>query len=295
MNITGPVAKDITREIVKKVFEAFTQNQKNVTVYSLPGNSWEFEKFVITNHYVQNLDRTKLICCECNQNKYDDHFLWLSSNIALFTKDQNTFGFFSGYITTNSRNQATINPEHKENNINFEYLNEYIRIKNKEENFFAWFDFCGNPSIERVDQLVLPQTKNVQIFTFATGWRCDLNVEEEIWQAAKNMSNTEAILKYFKDKIVNTGYKILFSIDYVSSRIPMVLIAITNDENLFDKTFYKDEVKIVKYKNPKKVKVDRSPIYAALKNKESEQEIMRKHNVSKGTISSCKAWITMGK
>jgi hypothetical protein len=109
------------------------------------------------------------------------------------------------------------------------------------------------------------------------------------------MSNTEAILKYFKDKIVNTGYKILFSIDYVSSRIPMVLIAITNDENLFDKTFYKDEVKIVKYKNPKKVKVDRSPIYAALKNKESEQEIMRKHNVSKGTISSCKAWITMGK
>jgi hypothetical protein len=141
----------------------------------------------------------------------------------------------------------------------------------------------------------LPQTKNVQIFTFATGWRCDLNVEEEIWQAAKNMSNTEAILKYFKDKIVNTGYKILFSIDYVSSRIPMVLIAITNDENLFDKTFYKDEVKIVKYKNPKKVKIDYSPIYAALKNKESEQEIMRKHNVSKGTISSCKAWITMGK
>ena len=61
------------------------------------------------------------------------------------------------------------------------------------------------------------------------------------------------------------------------------------------KSFYKDEVKIVKYKNPKKVKIDYSPIYAALKNKESEQEIMRKHNVSKGTISSCKAWITMGK
>jgi hypothetical protein len=293
MNITGPVAKDITREIVKKVFEAFTQNQKNVTVYSLPGESWEFEKFVFTNHYVQNLDRTNLICCECNQNYYDDCF---SIRIGADRNDGiEIFEHLPNYITLSSSNQPVARFEHRENNINFEFLNEYIRIKNKEENFFAWFDFCGNPSIERVDQLVLPQTKNVQIFTFATGWRCDLNVEEEIWQAAKNMSNTEAILKYFKDKIVNTGYKILFSIDYVSSRIPMVLIAITNDENLFDKTFYKDEVKIVKYKNPKKVKVDRSPIYAALKNKESEEQIMQKHNVSRGTISSCKAWITMGK
>jgi hypothetical protein len=293
MNITGPVAKDITREIVKKVFETFTQNQKDVTVYSLPGESWEFEKFVFTNHYVQNLDRTKLICCECNQNYYDDCFLF---QIGDNKNDRiEIFEHLPNYITLSSSNQPVARFEHRENNINFEFLNEYIRIKNKEENFFAWFDFCGNPSIERVDQLVLPQTKNVQIFTFATGWRCDLNVEEEIWQAAKNMSNTEAIVKYFKDKIVNTGYKILFSIDYVSSRIPMVLIAITNDENLFDKTFYKDEVKIVKYKNPKKVKIDYSPIYAALKNKESKEQIMQKYNVSKGTISSCKAWITMGK
>jgi hypothetical protein len=288
MNITGPIAKDITREIVKKIFEAFTEHNKSVSVYSLPGKSWEFEKFVFTNHYIQNLDYTKLNCFECDKNKYDDCFLHFTSGVSFFD-------YLEGYANTDLDNNVIASLEHRKNNINISYVNRFINIENKNENFFAWFDFCGNPSIERVDQFVLSQNKNVQIFTFATGWRCDLNVEENIWQNAKNMSNTEAILKHFKDKIINTGYKILFSIDYVSSRIPMVLIAITNDENLFNKTFYKNEIKVLKYDKPKKVNIDRSLIYAALKNKESEQEIMRKYNVSKGTISSCKAWITMGK
>ena len=42
MKINGPLAKDITREIVSDLYSRFISDKQNVEVFSLPGDVWKF-------------------------------------------------------------------------------------------------------------------------------------------------------------------------------------------------------------------------------------------------------------
>ncbi len=288
MEIKGTLAKDITRQIVTKVFETFAENKPEVNVFSLPGKSWEFEKNVLINHYVNNRKNTNLYCYENNLNSF-------SVNWDIGLNVLNEFVTVYSYFDCDNRFTKELTSFCKHSGIDFEYLDIDIGTTNFEKNYFAWYDFCGNPSIERLNKIDLTSKNTVQVFTFATGWRCEDNVESSIRQAAVKSSNREAILEYFTKKIEGSEYKMLFNIEYVSSRTPMILIAISDDKNVIGKSFFAASVKITKEKKPQKIKIDKAPIYAALKAGMSTEEIMAKLNFSKGTISSCKAWITMGK
>lgn len=291
MKINGTVAKDVTRQIVTKVFEAFAENKSKVTIYSLPGQSWEFEKNVLINHYVNNREITSLHCFEHNIDSF--YANWdIAKNVL------NDFICEKTYVNDNKIQIELLSEnQHRKNGLLFFYQNKDIKTNEvlDNEDVFAWYDFCGNPSVERLNKIDLTTKNSVQIFTFVTGWRCEDNVESSIRQAAANSSSREAIINYFQNKIEGSGYKIIFDIEYVSSHTPMILIAISNDKNVLDKKYFTASVKIKKEKRAKQIKIDKAPIYAALKAGMSTEQIMAKLNFSKGTISSCKAWITMGK
>lgn len=297
MRINNTVAKDVTRQIVTKVFEAFAENKSEVSVYSLPGKSWEFEKNVLVNHYVNNRTKTKLFCSENNF----DHFIenWdIGYDVLKNFINHRYFPNYNNYkYNNNNIIQVALTPcsEHIINGIFFDYREQDIKTLIC-DNSFAWYDFCGNPSVERLNKINLTIKNSVQIFTFATGWRCDDNVEPNIREAGKYISDpSEAIINYFKNKIEGSEYKIVFHLEYVSSRIPMILIAISNDENVINKTFFSSDIKIAKENKTLRIKVDKAPIYAALKSGMSTEQIVQKLNVSSGTVAACKAWITMGK
>jgi len=309
MRINGTVAKDITRQIVTRVFETFAENKINICVSSLPGKSWEFEKSVLLNHYIKRIGSTILLC-------YEHDFDLFTVNYDIGKNVLKDFIYERKYIENGKIEiDLEIQKEHEDNFLHFGYFNldidtSWLDFDN--QNLFAWYDFCGNPSVERLNKIDLTRKNSVQIFTFATGWRCEDNVESSIRQAAANSSGREAILEYFTKKIEGSGYKIVFDLEYVSSRTPMILIAISDDESVIGKSFFSKDVKVskssfqkalkiwkktknTKEKKPQQIKVDKAPIYAALKAGMSTEEIMVKLNFSKGTISSCKAWITMGK
>lgn len=291
MRINGSVAKDVTRQIVTKVFETFAENKSEVHVYSLPGKSWEFEKNVLVNHYVNNRELTFLICFENNVDSFVVNFDIAKNVLKDFVREH-------FYIQDNKiKSQLTTSKQHRKNDIHIEYNNKDINVPEWpiKSNHFEWFDFCGNPSIERLNKINLTGKNNVQIFTFVTGWRCEDNVEPSILENTKNMSNREAILNYFKNKIEGTEYKIIFDLEYVSSHTPMILIAISNDQNVINKKYFAATVKIEKENKREQIKVDKAPIYAALKSGMSTEEIVQKLNVSSGSVAACKAWITMGK
>lgn len=288
MIINGTVAKDVTRQIVTKVFEAFAENKSAISVYSLPGKSWEFEKDVLVNHYVNNRSVTNLYCFEHNPDSFRVN--WdIGRNIL------NSFIIQQSYIK-NNKIEIALEPDYKnhKNGISFFYENKDIHAFRFNE-YFAWYDFCGNPSVERLNKIDLTSKNTVQVFTFVTGWRREDNVESSILKNTENMSNREAILNYFKNKIEGTEHKILFDLEYVSSHTPMILIAISNDQNVIDKKYFAASVKIEKEKKREQIKVDKAPIYAALKSGMSTEEIIQKLNVTSGTVAACKAWITMGK
>jgi len=291
MRINGTVAKDVTRQIVTRVFETFAENKQKVNVYSLPGKSWEFEKNVLVNHYVNNREHTMLLCFENNVDSFVVNFDIAKNVLKDFIREH-------FYIEDNKiKSQLTATKQQDENGIYIEYNNKDIEVTNwpNRSNHFEWFDFCGNPSVERLNKIDLTAKNSVQIFTFTTGWRCEDNVETSIRQASENIPSREAILNYFKNKIEGSEYKIVFHLEYVSSRIPMILIAISNDENVINKTFFSSDIKIAKPNKTVRIKVDKTPIYEALKSGMTTEQIVEKLNVPSGTVSACKAWITMGK
>jgi len=291
MRINGTVAKDVTRQIVTRVFETFAENKKGVCVYSLPGQSWEFEKSVLVNHYVNDRKFTFLNCFEHNVDSFCVNWNIAKNVLNSFICEKSYVNDYKIQVELESENQ------HLMNGIRFVYRNEDINTNENvyNTNIFVWYDFCGNPSIERLNKIDLTSKNTVQIFTFATGWRCEDNVETSIRQASENIPSREAILNYFKNKIEGSEYKIVFHLEYVSSRIPMILIAISNDENVINKTFFSSDIKIAKPNKTVRIKVDKTPIYEALKSGMTTEQIVEKLNVPSGTVSACKAWITMGK
>ena len=67
--------KNSIRHLICKVYDQFASNKDKVSVLSLPGASWEFEKYVLHNYGFRNLLGSQLeldlVCFERDRNVYE--------------------------------------------------------------------------------------------------------------------------------------------------------------------------------------------------------------------------------
>lgn len=267
--------KNAIRHLVCKTYEKFAKYKDSVSVLSLPGESWEFENYILNHQDFRNCIQQQpldlqLVCFEKSFRVYS------VNNLLDRNKDNKT-----KYINEK---------------LNLDHLN---LLQNKSK--FLWFDFCGNPSVESLRFLnnIFNQDKVCAIFTFTLGWRYRDNLPIELDQMAKDSSNEEAILSYFKEKIkeINTrvlsndinGFKtnLLWNYTYISNRAPMVCLCLTNDPALRYETSLKGQGELQK---PDQEATLVSKIKGDL---DAGEELVCKMQANKRSLAAHKAWVTI--
>jgi hypothetical protein len=292
--------KNATRHLVTKAFEAFAANKSEVSVLSLPGEVWEFENNVITqNDYVNNFG-TK---CDLD--------------MILVESDNDIFEYNSpeSIRCFNDNTDIPANYVQKRNNV--KYINDVLGANHvkqlKSNNIFAWFDFCGNPTSHNIDLISTAEGKNVTyVFTFNTHWRCDTNVDPIVYNIAKEHNKAFAIYARILSLGIAHKLSVVWAFEYISNHNPMITICISNDpavigNNSLKKINISSDKKgsvskstaVRQYSTIKQkavvVKRDLSAVYTDVKAGVDDTTIRTKHNITGGTLSSVKAWITMGK
>lgn len=284
--------KNSIRHLVCKAYDAFAQNKIDISVISLPGSSWEFEKYVVnhkdySNTFTKNGYGLEMSLFECNSSEYQ----------------------------SNLRPVATIFPHNKTSayilscpNVTYHnlYLNSDSVNKLKSKNIFAWFDFCGNPTAQNLDLINTAKGKTVTfVFTFNTHWRSVSNLNPEILEVANQYNKGYAIQCYLLRLAIDLGLSLIWSFEYVSNTNPMMTVCVSNDVNVMTNrslqvkdfiTHHKKEKTITKDKTQKVInKRDLLNVYIDLKERLDDNTICQKHGISTGTLAACKAWMTMWK
>ena len=284
--------KNSIRHLVCKAYDAFAQNKIDISVISLPGSSWEFEKYVVnhkdySNTFTKNGYGLEMSLFECNSSEYQ----------------------------SNLRPVATIFPHNKTSayilscpNVTYHnlYLNSDSVNKLKSKNIFAWFDFCGNPTAQNLDLINTAKGKTVTfVFTFNTHWRSVSNLNPEILEVANQYNKGYAIQCYLLRLAIDLGLSLIWSFEYVSNTNPMMTVCVSNDVNVMTNrslqvkdfiTHHKKEKTITKDKTQKVInKRDLLNVYIDLKDRVDDNTICQKHGISTGTLAACKAWMTMWK
>lgn len=284
--------KNSIRHLVCKAYDAFAQNKIDISVISLPGSSWEFEKYVVnhkdySNTFTKNGYGLEMSLFECNSSEYQ----------------------------SNLRPVATIFPHNKTSayilscpNVTYHnlYLNSDSVNKLKSKNIFAWFDFCGNPTAQNLDLINTAKGKTVTfVFTFNTHWRSVSNLNPEILEVANQYNKGYAIQCYLLRLAIDLGLSLIWSFEYVSNTNPMMTVCVSNDANVITNrslqvkdfiTHHKKEKTITKDKTQKVInKRDLLNVYIDLKERLDDNTICQKHGISTGTLAACKAWMTMWK
>jgi len=284
--------KNSIRHLVCKAYDAFAQNKIDISVISLPGSSWEFEKYVVnhkdySNTFTKNGYGLEMSLFECNSSEYQ----------------------------SNLRPVATIFPHNKTSayilscpNVTYHnlYLNSDSVNKLKSKNIFAWFDFCGNPTAQNLDLINTAKGKTVTfVFTFNTHWRSVSNLNPEILEVANQYNKGYAIQCYLLRLAIDLGLSLIWSFEYVSNTNPMMTVCVSNDVNVVTNrslqvkdfiTHHKKEKTITKDKTQKVInKRDLLNVYIDLKERLDDNTICQKHGISTGTLAACKAWMTMWK
>ena len=284
--------KNSIRHLVCKAYDAFAQNKIDISVISLPGSSWEFEKYVVnhkdySNTFTKNGYGLEMSLFECNSSEYQ----------------------------SNLRPVATIFPHNKTSayilscpNVTYHnlYLNSDSVNKLKSKNIFAWFDFCGNPTAQNLDLINTAKGKTVTfVFTFNTHWRSVSNLSPEIIEVANQYNKGYAIQCYLLRLAIDLGLSLIWSFEYVSHNNPMMTVCVSNDVNVITNrslqvkdfiTHHKKEKTITKDKTQKVInKRDLLNVYCDLKDRVDDNTICQKHGISTGTLAACKAWMTMWK
>jgi len=264
--------KNAIRHLICKTYEKFAKYKNELSVLSLPGESWEFENYVLNYQDYRNCIQQEplnlqMICFEKSFRIYS------VSNILDKNKDNNT-----------------------------KYLNEklnlnHLKILNNNNKFF-WFDFCGNPSVEclRFLNSVFAEGDRVcAIFTFTLGWRIKDNLPIELNQMANETSNQEAIETYFKNALNEMNLKIesisnkinlLWKYTYISNRSPMICLCVTNDLILKRKVALQGQAKL------QKPDQHITPAAEAKGDLEAGEELVQRLKASKQSLAAHKAWVT---
>lgn len=266
--------KNSIRHLICKVYDQFATNKDKVSVLSLPGVSWEFEKYVLHNYGFRNLFGSPL-----------------QLDVVCFERDRDIYEY-------NIEERGDL----LENNSNvISYVNERVEdatdVYTQQDNVFSWFDFCGQPSFFDIDYHKATG-KQVQIFTFTTNWRRTDSIPQSLLDDAKNVGHGQAILNYFKPSMDKHGYHLLFAIEYVGVRSPMLCFCITNDPDVLNHNYKVENMNAKKQASTVRQKTvipktDKQAIYEALKNGVSDCVIMTTHNINAHQLAAHKAWLTM--
>jgi hypothetical protein len=290
--------KNATRHLVTQAYDTFVKDKHNVSVVSLPGNVWELENHILSNHAFST-------------------FFDIGYELDMTLAEKNSTIFNSHNRGKTSFLPINVNSSYVLKQPNVTYKNEYLNeshIQNcKSNNIFAWFDFCGNPTTENLNLVNTAKDKNVTfIFTFNTAWRMDSNVDSTLRYLATQHNKSIATHAYLTVFAKRLGLSLIWSFEYVANHTPMISVCFSNDANvLANKSLQvyrvntnkkshvtnRDDNNINKpiSKATKIVKRDLSAVYVDVKAGIDKHTICTKHNISAGTFSSVKAWITMGK
>jgi hypothetical protein len=289
--------KNATRHLIAKAYDTFAKGKDAVSVVSLPGDVWQLE-----NHIHQNFNFSNIF-----NIGYELDMTLLEKNPVIFN------------VHNRGKNQilpinVTSSYLLKQENITYknEYLNESHINNCKSNNIFGWFDFCGNPTTENLNLINTATGKNVTyIFTFNTAWRMDTNVDSALRYVATKYKKPVAISLYLRLLANRLGLTVVWSFNYVANHTPMISVCLSNDVNVIadeslrvfitnfnkksnvtDRDNTNSDKPITKIS---KVKRDLSAVYVDVKAGVNDYTIRTNHNISGGTLSSVKAWITMGK
>ena len=266
--------KNAIRHLVCKTYEKFAKYKNDVSILSLPGESWEFENYALNHQDYRNCIQQhpldlQMLCFEKSFRTYS------VNNLLDRNKDNNT-----------------------------KYLNEKLNLDHlkllKSKNKFLWFDFCGNPSVECLkflnNSFVLGE-KTCAIFTFTLGWRHRDNLPVEInFLSQKSASNEEAVEVYFRAvlKELNAsieGYSnkinLLWKYTYISSRAPMICLCVTNDPALKQEGCLKGEGEL------QKPDQEITPAAETKGDLGAGEELVRQMQASKRSLAAHKAWVTI--
>jgi hypothetical protein len=268
--------KNAIRHLVCKTYEKFAKYKDSVSVLSLPGESWEFENYILNHQDFRN----------CIQQQS------LDLQLVCFEKSFRTYSV-NNLLDRNKDN----NTKYLNEKLNLGHLN---LLKNKSK--FLWFDFCGNPSVEClkfVQNSFNNNEKVCAIFTFTLGWRVRDNLPIELDQMAKDSSNEEAIKSYFKECVreinLNALSKdlnslktsLLWEYTYISSRAPMICLCVTNDPALRYESSLKGQGELQKQDQEStlasKIKGDLG----------AGEELVIKMQANKRSLAAHKAWVTI--
>ena len=289
--------KNATRHLIAKAYDTFAKRKNAVSVVSLPGDVWELENHIFQNHNYANVFETG----------YQLDMTLLEKNPVTYSVHNNGKNSFLPINVTSSYLL-------KQDNITYknEYLNESHINNCKSNNIFGWFDFCGNPTTENINLINTAKDKVVTyIFTFNTAWRMDSNVDNTLRYVASVHNKSLAIHSYLNLLAERLGLTLIWSFEYIANHTPMISVCLSNDvdviadkslqimrintnkkSNVTDRTNTSVNKPIVK---AAKVKRDLSAVYVDVKAGVDGTTICAKHNITPGTLSSVKAWITMGK
>ena len=195
------------------------------TVYTLPATVWELEQFMAdkstnTRNWFDGEGRVDLHCFE--------------NDWAVYASQKNTRMFMD-----------VAGLESVYSNLDFHYSPTNIHPnEHAKNNFFAWFDFCGNPSEERLD--IITDRKNfvnnsVVFATFTCAWRKTETVQPDILDLATDMAGDEALCVVATDAVEayineNTSNKVkcVVSMEYQAQKTPMMLLGFTNSRAEFE-------------------------------------------------------------
>ena len=289
--------KNATRHLIATAYDTFAKGKDAVSVVSLPGDVWQLE-----NHIHQNFNFSNIF-----NIGYELDMTLLEKNPVIFN------------VHNRGKNQilpinVTSSYLLKQENITYknEYLNESHINSCKSNNIFGWFDFCGNPTTENLNLINTATGKNVTyIFTFNTAWRMDTNVDSTLRYVATKYKKPVAISLYLRLLANRLGLTVVWSFEYIANHTPMISVCLSNDVNVIadeslrvfitnfnkksnvtDRDNNNSDKPITKIS---KVKRDLSAVYVDVKAGVNDYTIRTNHNISGGTLSSVKAWITMGK
>ena len=289
--------KNATRHLIAHAYDTFAKGKNAVSVVSLPGNVWELENHILSNNaYSTFFDigyELDMVLAEKNTNIFDIHV-----------------GGKNNFLPINVNSAYVL----KQSNVTYknEYLNESHVQACKSNNIFGWFDFCGNPTTQNLNLINTAKDKNVTyIFTFNTAWRMDTNVDNTLRFLATEHNKAIATHGYLNVLAERLGLTLIWSFEYIANHTPMISVCFSNDANVIaNKSLQVIRVNTTKKSNVTdrdntnsnkpitkvaKVKRDLSAVYVDAKAGIEDGAICTKHNISAGTLSSVKAWITMGK
>ena len=255
---------------------------EDAAVYTLPASIWELEQQVATeSNFASRLNLKHTISL---------HSFELDT--ATYKQQNNTRAFMLP--------EVGLYP-----NFKFSYWNSPICAnEDAKRNFFAWYDFCGLPTKDKLD-IVLDRknfvNNSVVFVTFLCRWRRSESIPAEIMESVTdNMSSrVDAVMDYLH-KNTSNKVKPFISVEYqAQGNSPIMMIGLSNSPEILSLPEHHSRMR-----REEKCQPSESPAKRDLTKKEtfelrqdiqtknySVEQLAEKYNCSFKQVGACKAWV----